>query len=255
MKFQIFLPEDDIRLQRRKPYPALYFLAGLTCNHENVPTKVNFAEHAKRHNIAMIFPDTSPRDVALEASDDWTVGYGAGHYCNATNEPWKKHFKMYDYIMKELPLLVERYFHVDPEAKSITGFSMGGGGALMMAARNPTAFRSVSAFAPIGNPINSEGFAKKAFSKYFASEDDAKLYDTTEILNAAGRDLKLPPTMIDIGTSDVWMDSLCPEALERALGQNGHDIPIRWQEGYGHSLYFVTSFIRDHIDFHAGKLN
>jgi S-formylglutathione hydrolase len=155
MKFAIFLPDDDVKAQRGQSYPVLYFLSGLTCTHENIPSKVAYAEHAKRHNIAIVFPDTSPRNCGAEEGD-WTVGYGAGHYCNATQEPWKKHFNMYDYITKELPNTVETFFPVNPQSKSITGFSMGGGGALMIATRNPTQFRSVSAFAPIGNPTTAE---------------------------------------------------------------------------------------------------
>ena len=183
MKFGIFLPEDDIKAQRtHAPYPVLYFLSGLGCTHENIPMKVNYAEHAKRHNIAMVFPDTSPRDCGAEEGD-WTCGYGAGHYCNATSPAYKKHFNMYDYITKELPSTVEAFFPVST-VKSLTGFSMGGGGALMIAAKNPDSFKSVSAFAPIANPTTTETFCKTAIGKFYVHPDEAKHYDTCEVINA-----------------------------------------------------------------------
>ena len=226
MKFGIFLPDAEIKDQR-EAYPALYFLSGLTCTHENIPQKVNFAEHAKRHNIAVVFPDTSPRNVGAEEGN-WTVGYGAGHYCNATTDAYKTHFNMYDYIVNELPQVVEQFFPVKKGVKSITGFSMGGGGALMIAAKNPDMFKSVTAFAPISHPTTAKTFCQTAFSKYFSALDEAKAYDTVEILNAAGKDLKLPPGFVDVGTLDKFHEDLAIKELERALRHNGHGHPIRW---------------------------
>jgi S-formylglutathione hydrolase len=202
----------------------------------------------------MVFPDTSPRNVGAEEGN-WTVGYGAGHYVNATAEPWKNHFNMYDYITKELPQIVETYFPVKKDTRSITGFSMGGGGALMIAARNPGMFKSVTAFAPIGHPTTSQNFCFAAFTKYFTDLNEAKAFDTVEVLNMKGKDLKLPPGFIDYASMDKWHDDLASKDVERALRENGHDMPIRWQEGYTHNPSFVTTFIGEHIAFHASKLN
>lgn len=257
MSFYIFLPEDAPQQQRGKPYGALYFLAGLTCSEENGPLKSGFAPYAKKANIAMIFPDTSPRGVDAgcpeAGSDDWTVGYGAGHYCNATAEPWKKHFNMYTYVSKELPELVEKYFPVDPARKSITGFSMGGNGAIIVAAKNPGMFKSMTSFAPFV-PTQSVKFGQTAMKKYF-SGDEAKQYDCVELLNAGGADLKLPPGWIEYASADQFDEALCRDPLKEALGKNGHDIPIRMQEGYNHSFFFINSCIEEHINFHAAQLN
>ena len=156
MTFSIFLPEGEVNKQRRKPYPALYFCSGLTSSWENPTVKMQYARGCKRNGIVMVMPDTSPRGVdeaCPEAgSADWTIGYAAGHYCNATQAPWKEHFNMFSYITEELPSLVERYFHVSSERRSIMGFSMGGNGALISAAKLPERYQSVTAIAPIGRP-------------------------------------------------------------------------------------------------------
>jgi S-formylglutathione hydrolase len=166
MIFYIYMPEDDIRLMRRERYPALYFLGGLTCNWENATFKSGFAPYAKKHNIAMVFPDTSPRDIDETCPGvkdaPFTYGYGAGHYCNATQAPWKEHFNMFDYVTEELPNLVSKYFFVDPERKSISGFSMGGAGALVCAIKTG-AYKSVTSFAAICAPTKCEPWAKAAY--------------------------------------------------------------------------------------------
>ena len=257
MHFYIFLPEDAPKQQRGRPYAALYFLSGLTCTEENAPTKSGFAPFAKAANIAMVFPDTSPRGLTdcPEAGDsDWTYGYGAGHYCDATAEPWKKHFNMYTYVTKELPELVEKHFPVDPERKSVTGFSMGGNGALIAAIKNPGKYRSVSAFAPFV-PTQSQKFAGAALPKYFGDVEEAKPYDCVELLNAGGKDVKLPPGFITYASADQFDEALARPALAEALGQNGHDIPIRLEEGYNHSFFFISTFIEEHINFHAAELH
>lgn len=204
MTFYIYLPEDDINMQRRKPYPALYFLAGLTSNWENAPFKSGFGQFAKRRDIAMVFPDTCPRGVdetCPEAGDsDWTKGYGAGHYCDATQEPWSKHFNMFSYVTKELPDLVERYFHVDSQRKSITGFSMGGNGALVCAAKNPGLYKSVTAFAPICSPTKCDPWTKSAYEAFFGNRDE-RSYGISELLTD-DQSLTLPPCFIDVGASD-----------------------------------------------------
>jgi len=159
MTFTIFLPEDDVNRQRCDPYPAIYFCSGLTCTWDNATTKMNYARQCRKRGVVMIMPDTSPRgvdgDCPEAGSADWTIGYGAGHYCNATQAPWNKHFNMFSYVTEELPNLVERYFHVDSQRRSIMGFSMGGNGALICAAKLPERYRSVTALAPIGQPTKS----------------------------------------------------------------------------------------------------
>ena len=162
MTFTIFLPEDDVVKQRREPYPAIYYLSGLTCSWENATVKMNYAKQCRKRGVAMVICDTSPRGVDEDCpeagSEDHRVGYGAGHYCDATKEPWNKHFNMYSYVTEELPNLVESYFHVDRERRSVMGHSMGGNGALVCAAKLPERYRSVTALAPVGNPRKLERF-------------------------------------------------------------------------------------------------
>ena len=159
MTFSIFLPEDNIDRQRCNPYPAIYYCSGMGSTPEKATTRMNFARQCRKRGIAMVMPDTSPRDVDEDCPDasssDWSLGYNAGHYCNATQAPWNKHFNMFSYITEELPSLVERYFHVDSQRRSIMGFSMGGNGALIAAAKLPHRYRSVTALAPIGHPTQS----------------------------------------------------------------------------------------------------
>ena len=207
----------------------------------------------------MVFPDTSPRDVDSNCpeagDDDWTTGYSAGHYCNATQAPWNKHFNMYSYVTEELPNLVERYFHVDSERRSIMGFSMGGNGALIAAAKNPERYQSVTAIAPIGKPTSSETFCKKALTKYLGSPEAAAEYSISDILNAKGKSLTLPPGYINVGSCDQFMKDLSIPELIKALRTNGHnDFPVTYQEGYNHSFFYINDIIEDHIDFHAAHL-
>ena len=216
MTFYIFMPEDDVNLMRRdRPYPALYFLAGLTCTCENAPFKSGFAQFAKKRNIAMVFPDTSPRGVDETCPgagvDDYRIGYGAGHYVNATQDPWSKHFNMYSYVTEELPALVEKYFFIDPERKSVTGFSMGGGGALMVAAKNPGMYKSVTAFAPICSPSTTEGLCSVAYEAYFGDKSVTE-YDAVALLTE-DETLSLPPGFVDVGSVDAFMKKLQIEKL------------------------------------------
>lgn len=237
MTFNIFLPEDDVNRQRCEPFPALYFLAGLTSSHENGPFKSGYAPYAKKHGLAIIFPDTSPRDIAdypsnheaFKIDDPWRVGYGSGHYCNATQEPWKKNFNMYTYITEELPKFVETYFHVSSK-KSIMGHSMGGNGAVMITARNPTAFKSFSAFAPICAATHTESYySAPALTAYFGSLEAAREFDGSEVIRSKGKGFKLPNGLVDFGTADPSNKSLMPQNLIDALGSNGHtNVTCRW---------------------------
>ena len=210
MTFAIYLPEDNIKLMRREPYPAIYYCAGLTSTWELASAKLQFSRLCKKLQVAMVFPDTSPRGVDAECPEagdsDWTVGYGAGHYCNATQAPWNKHFNMFDYVTKELPSLVEKYFHVCPQRRSITGYSMGGNGALICAAKEPHRYRSVTAFAPICRPSKSDKFCAKAFEKYLGSVEAGAAYSISDILEAKGRSLTLPPGFVDVASRDQFED-------------------------------------------------
>ena len=167
--------------------------------------KGQYAKQCKKRQVAMVFPDTSPRGIdetIPNAGADWTIGYGAGHYCNATQAPWNKHFNMYTYVTEELPSLVERYFHVDTERRSVMGFSMGGNGALICAAKQPERFRSVTALSPIGHPVQCEIFCSKALTAYFGSPEGGADYSIVEVLNAKGTSLTLPPGYVDVGARD-----------------------------------------------------
>ena len=259
MTFMIFLPEDQVNKQRREPYPAIYFLSGLTCNWENTATKGHYARQCKKSQVAMVFPDTSPRGIEEtipNAGADWTVGYGAGQYCNATQAPWNQHFNMYTYVTEELPNLVERYFPICPERRSVMGFSMGGNGALICAAKNPQRYRSVTALSPIGHPTQCEMFSTKALTAYFGGLDgQATEYSIVEVLNSLGTSLTLPPGYMDLAANDQFIETLCWPDLIKALRTNGHtNFPIHTHEDYNHSYFFVNDFIEDHIAFHAGHL-
>lgn len=184
MTFNIYLPEDNVKLMRRsKPYPALYFLSGMTCNEDNVVFKSGFGRAAKKNDIVMVFPDTSPRGLSddLSLPNNWMVGSGTGFYCNATSEGFDKHYNMYTYITKELPELVSRYFYTDINNKSVFGHSMGGAGALQIAMKNPTAYKSVSAFAPMMDLMVSE-WSNDAKKTYFKDENEFRAYNAADIL-------------------------------------------------------------------------
>jgi S-formylglutathione hydrolase len=205
----IYLPNETIKEQRGKAYPALYFLAGLTSNHENAPIKTHFGAYAKKHNIAMIFPDTAPRGVEIEGmKDNWWFGESAGYYVDATTEKWSKNFNMNSYITQELPKLVSDHFHVDSNRSSLTGFSMGGMGALALYLRNPGKYRSVSCFSPIAHPTNMD-WGKNAFEQYLGSVEAGKAYDPTLLV----ADYTGPKTRIlmDQGSHDKFLANLQPE--------------------------------------------
>lgn len=252
MKFAIYLPPKALANEK---CPVLYWLSGLTCNEQNFIQKSGFAEFASRHNIIVIAPDTSPRgtdkdgkDVANE--DSYDLGQGAGFYVNATQEPWASHFQMYDYVVDELPKLIEENFPAS-DKRSIFGHSMGGHGALMIALRNAERYQSVSAFSPIVAP-SQVPWGQKAFTAYLG-EDTAnwKHYDTLELMKQTGNSKKLP-MLIDQGTADEFLaEQLKPELLETVAKQVDYPLTLRLQDGYDHSYYFITSFIGEHFDFHA----
>jgi len=231
--------------------PVLYWLSGLTCDEQNFITKANIQRYAAEHGIIVVAPDTSPRGENVPNDEAYDLGQGAGFYVNATQEPWAEHYRMYDYIVEELPALIEEHFPAN-DARGITGHSMGGHGALMIALRNPGRYRSVSAFAPIVAPTQVP-WGHKAFGAYLGDDQEAwKAYDTVELVATAEEKLHL---FVDQGTADnFFTEQLRTELLEEACKQANHPYTIRYQEGYDHSYYFIASFIEDHVVHHAQAL-
>jgi len=247
MTFGLFLPEET----RDGPVPLLWYLSGLTCTHENAMTKAGAQAWAAEHGIALVFPDTSPRGDDVADDEAYDLGKGAGFYVNATVEPWAPHFQMWDYIAKELPVLLGREFPLDLERQSITGHSMGGHGALTLAMNLPGRFASVSAFAPITNPAASDWGRKQLGAYLGADEATWARHDSTLMMQEKGFD---GPVLIDQGASDQFLDLLKPEALSAAMAAKRQQGVFRMQPGYDHSYFFVSTFMEDHVAFHADAL-
>ncbi|MCL3881804.1 S-formylglutathione hydrolase [Marivita sp. GX14005] len=247
MTFGLYLPPQATL----HPVPVLWYLSGLTCTHENAMTKAGAQGFAAEAGLALVFPDTSPRGDDVADDDAYDLGKGAGFYVNATQDPWAPHYRMWDYIAEELPKLVERNFPIEPELQAITGHSMGGHGALTLVMADPGRFSSVSAFAPIANPSQSE-WGQKQLSAYLGEDrDDWARHDATRQMEAAGFD---GPVLIDQGGDDQFLDLLKPEALAQAMTARRQDGVFRMQKGYDHSYFFVSTFMPDHIAFHADAL-
>lgn len=249
MTFSLFLPPDG----KTNPPPVLFWLSGLTCNDENFTTKAGAQRVAAELGIVLVMPDTSPRgeDVANDAGYD--LGQGASFYLNASESPWSAHFRMYDYLRDELPALIQSQFNVSPRC-AISGHSMGGHGALMLALKNPGKYCSASAFAPIVNPA-SVPWGQKAFMAYLG-EDKARWaeWDSTELLRASHHADAIP-MLIDQGDNDQFLaDQLQPAVFAEAARQKDWPLTLRIQPGYDHSYYFIASFIEDHLRFHAEHL-
>lgn len=251
MEFAVFLPPAAIAGQP-KPVPALYWLSGLTCTDQNFMQKAGAQRRAAELGLAIVCPDTSPRGVNLPGEDDsYDFGSGAGFYLNATREPWSRHYHMYDYVVSELPELLERELPLTGK-RSISGHSMGGHGALICALKNPGRYQSVSAFAPIANPTNCP-WGRKAFSGYLGDDEETwKEWDATLLIPEAEERL---PLLVDQGTADDFLEQqLAPEALADACEKAHHHIDLRMHRGYDHSYFFIASFIDDHLNHHARAL-
>lgn len=251
MNFAIFLPPQA----KEEFVPVIYYLAGLTCTEANFIQKAGAQKYASEYGLALVAPDTSPRGLNIPGEDDsWDFGSGAGFYVDATEEPWKKNYKMYSYITKELPALINEKFPILPDRQSIMGHSMGGHGALICTLKNPGMYKSISAFAPISNPIQCP-WGKKAFSGYLG-EDKASWndWDATEL----AKKYNGPPLdiLIDQGKEDNFLKQgqLLPENLLNAAKDAGLPLVLRFQEGYDHSYYFISTFIEDHIKHHVKYL-
>ncbi len=246
MNFGVFLPPQA----SRRPVPVLWYLSGLTCTHENAMTKAGLQAHAAKAGIAVVFPDTSPRGAGVADDGAYDLGQGAGFYVNATRDPWRQHYQMYDYVTRELPDLLQDALPVS-EAHGITGHSMGGHGALTIAFRNPKAYRSVSAFAPIVNPTRSD-WGRKQLSAYLGDDEaDWAVYDACLLLAEQGWDRDI---LIDQGANDQFLDLLRPEAMARLMTERRQPGMVRMQAGYDHSYFFVASFGEDHVNWHAERL-
>ncbi len=244
MRFGVYLPPQAA--SRR--LPVLYWLSGLTCNEQNFITKAGAQRHAAEHGVILVAPDTSPRGDGVADAQAYDLGQGAGFYVNATQAPWAKHYRMDDYVVDELPRLVEAELPAN-NARGISGHSMGGHGALVLALRNPGRFRSVSAFAPIVAPSRVP-WGEKAFAAYLGGDRDTwKAYDAVELVASARERL---PLLVDQGDADEFLaGQLRPQLLQAACEAAGHPLSLRLQPGYDHSYYFIASFIGDHVAHHA----
>jgi S-formylglutathione hydrolase len=247
MTFGLFLPEEA----KDGPVPVLWYLSGLTCTHENAMTKAGAQGWAAEQGIALVFPDTSPRGEGVADDDAYDLGQGAGFYVNATQAPWAPHFNMWDYVAEELPALLGENFAIDLDRQGITGHSMGGHGALTLAMNLPGRYKSVSAFAPISNPTTSD-WGRKQLSAYLGDDESTwAKHDATLLMREKGFD---GPMLIDTGTSDQFIDLLKPEALAHAVAEARQQATLRMQPGYDHSYFFVSTFMEEHIAFHADAL-
>ena len=248
MTFAVYIPPQA----KVKSVPVLWYLSGLTCTHENAMVKSAAQGWAAENGVALIFPDTSPRGENVPNHDDYDLGQGAGFYVNATNGKWSDNFQMWDYITAELPKLIFKNFPLLENAQGITGHSMGGHGALTIAMSLPNQYQSVSAFAPIANPIMSE-WGQKQFKEYLGTDKaNWEKYDSTILMQKVGFHSNV---LIDQGSADNFLDLLQPEALKNAMNMREQKGQFRFSDGYDHSYFFIMSFMRDHIEHHANILN
>jgi S-formylglutathione hydrolase len=245
MNFSVFVPE----LKHGQKAPVVYFLAGLTCTEENFMIKAGAQKNAADLGLILVTCDTSPRGLVIPGiKDSWDFGEGAGFYVNATQSPWSTNFKMYDYVLTELPKLIEAEFPAHPSKRSIMGHSMGGHGALVIGLRNPEEFTSISAFSPISSPTRCP-WGEKALTNYLGSKSPAwNDYDASLLIEKASKKI---PILIDQGIADEFLEKqLKPELLTAAAIKVDYPINLRMQPGYDHSYYFISTFIKDHLEFH-----
>jgi len=247
MTFGLFLPTES----QNGPVPVLWFLSGLTCTHENAMIKAGAQGWAAEQGIALAFPDTSPRGEGVADDAAYDLGQGAGFYVNATQAPWAQNFQMWDYVAEELPALIVDNFAIDAHRQAISGHSMGGHGALTLAMGLPGRFRSVSAFAPICNPSASD-WGRKQLGAYLGADETAWVpHDASLLMQSAGFDGSV---LVDTGTKDQFFNLLRPEALAAAVATRRQQAVLRLQPGYDHSYFFISSFMEDHVTFHAEAL-
>ena len=249
MTFSVYLPPQAAT----EKCPVVYWLSGLTCTDDNVRVKAGAQRYAAELGLILVMPDTSPRgDDVPDVPERYDLGKGAGFYINATQQPWAKNYRMYDYVTTELPALVEAHFPAIPGVCAISGHSMGGHGALICALKNPGKYKSVSAFAPICHPSVAP-WGEGCFGAYLGDDKSAWAdYDATELVKAGAQ---LPPHRIDHGTGDEFLaGQLFPQDLQAACAAGGQQLDLRMQDGYDHSYHFIASFIGEHLALHAQAL-
>ncbi|AKM10221.1 S-formylglutathione hydrolase [Croceicoccus naphthovorans] len=248
MTFSVFVPDHAPGAK----LPVLWYLSGLTCTHANVTEKGEFRAACAEHGIIFVAPDTSPRGDDVPDDEGYDFGKGAGFYVDATQEPWAKNFRMRSYIENDLPELVAANFPVDMDRQGITGHSMGGHGALTISLRNPGRFKSTSAFAPIASPLACP-WGDKALSGYIGTDRTAwREYDACALIAEGAR---LPDLLVDQGGADNFLEEqLKTHLLEKAVADAGMTATIRMQDGYDHSYYFISTFLPEHVAWHAERL-
>jgi S-formylglutathione hydrolase len=249
MKFSVYLPPQS----RSGRVPVLYYLAGLTCTEETFPIKAHAQQMAAELGLMLVAPDTSPREPRVPGdADSWDFGQGAGFYVDATQAPWSAHYRMYSYVTRELPELAAEHLPALTEVQGIFGHSMGGHGALVCALRNPSRYKSVSAFAPIVAPMQGP-WGRKAFSNYLGTDAATWCeYDASELV---ARKPFAAPILIDQGTADQFLtEQLLPEKFAAAAAKTGQRLTLRMQPGYDHGYYFIQTFMADHLRHHAAIL-
>jgi S-formylglutathione hydrolase len=254
MRFSVFMPPVALQDDFKGTLPVLYWLSGLTCNDENFVQKAGAQRIAAELGLILVTPDTSPRGEGVASAPDgaWDLGLSAGFYLNATQAPWNTHYRMYDYLVDELPALVEAALPVNPQACAISGHSMGGHGALVIALRNPGRFRSVSVFAPISAPSDCP-WGRKAFGEYLGADRAAwQDYDATALVQRASSPL---PLLYDQGAADQYLaEQLQPERFLAAAAQAGYPVDYRVRQGYDHGYCYIATYIEEHLRFHAAHL-
>ncbi len=247
MKFSIWTPDGE------GPFPYLVWLSGLTCTEDNFTTKAGAYAHAAKHGLAIVAPDTSPRGDGVADDAAYDLGQGAGFYVDATQAPWAPHFSMYSYVTNDLLAAVDGAFPLDPSRRGIFGHSMGGHGALTIALKNPDLFKSVSAFSPIVSPLNCP-WGDKALTAYLGADRAAwRAHDATALIEDQGS--SFDDILVDQGLADNFLESqLKPEMLEAAAARAGAKVTVRRQEGYDHSYFFISTFVGDHLAWHAARI-
>ncbi|HEY9236639.1 MULTISPECIES: S-formylglutathione hydrolase [Phenylobacterium] len=248
MRFSVFIPGEA-----KGPHPYAIWLSGLTCTEDNFTTKAGAYGHAAQAGLAIVAPDTSPRGEGVADDPAYDLGQGAGFYVDATQPPWAPHFSMETYVTADLLSAVEDGFPLDPARRGIFGHSMGGHGALTLALRHPELFRTVSAFAPIASPTRCP-WGRKAFAAYLGPNETAWAEHDAVLLIAQGR-ARGRSILVDQGGADNFLaEQLKPDLLEAAAKEGGADLTLRMQDGYDHSYFFISSFIGDHVAWHAARL-
>jgi S-formylglutathione hydrolase len=248
MTFSIFLPPQA----RGGRLPIVWYLSGLTCTHANVTEKGEYRAACAELGLVFVAPDTSPRGDDVPDVEEWDFGQGAGFYVDSTQDPWSKNYRMWSYVTEELPALIAAEYPIDMNRQSITGHSMGGHGALTVALNHPGRFRSVSAFAPIVAP-GQVPWGQKALTSYLGDDRQAwRKHDAVALIEDGAR---VPELLVDVGTADPFIENeLRPELLEAACATAGIALTLRRQAGYDHSYYFISTFMAEHLRWHAERL-